>query len=316
MDTCWIKVANKNTRTLGVEGAMHKIKKYLALDNKFGSVCHEYSHEVGHFARSYYSDFTNGTAFSLPEESNSCAFGFYHGLMASVESDDVDMVDIKDFCYFISEMSSSEKDDVLINCFHGVGHGLSVRVTDWKTAKHEILKIVGECTKLEADDNCVQAAFGDLRWQYLNEFYFKKYPDAVGKSIEEMPHFFDFCETITGYERVCIQSFVYGIDTEKPLGVLLKVSDGQKNVNYQQTMIHAISKTYSRSVDDDSRYAATNDCLKLDSENNVNSCITGIVEGLYETFLAPHKDVERSICRPDKLGFENASKCKTAINSL
>lgn len=316
---CWEQVANKIVKKSGVNGAFKIFPKFLANDSKFGENCHEYTHQVGHYAYNYYWDYKNGKNINMPKEASSCGYGFYHGLMSGILAQGVNVNDAVMFCQHLQSKFGDEKQTVLGNCYHGIGHGIAPTNIDWGNPKSEIMTSIENCKLIgEKYRECVIAVFGDVSAKYVSEILSKEMPDYTKHSIEEFPNIYNVCKIFPEYLSECIPAFSsYGIDTTKKLSDLLTVI---KVLNHQDSRTYAIqtiARTYSRKSNFDQNFSIINDCTNLLTKVEQDACLTGAISGKIETIKSGEEsEVGASFCATNNLSENQKLECNQNLANL
>lgn len=172
---CWQDLTEQALKTNGVAAAFDVIADLYQKEPAFGGLCHSLTHEVGEKA---YQLFSEHKDFVVTPKSASCAYGFYHGFMEAMLRKTGDLKEAESFCDYINKQLSSQTPDAALQCYHGIGHGVTNPHDDrsvWGNDEAIISPSLKLCEKVSKNDNqlyrCSSGVFNALANFYISSQY-------------------------------------------------------------------------------------------------------------------------------------------------
>lgn len=175
LQKCWQDQTEQALKTKGVAAAFDVIADLYQKEPKFGELCHSLVHEVGEKS---YELFSKHKDFTVTPKSTSCAYGFYHGFMEAMLKKTSDLKEAESFCNYIDKQLSSQTPDVSLQCYHGIGHGVTNPHDDkstWGDDEAIISPALKLCERVSKNDNqlyrCSSGVFNAIANFYISGQY-------------------------------------------------------------------------------------------------------------------------------------------------
>lgn len=171
---CWKQIIDANLAKGDLDGSMNQVAEFYQIDTVFAANCHDFTHTVGKKA---YELFSKGVKFKVGDKTAYCAYGFYHGFMESLVSQNGDIETARDFCKFVDSEVAKTSPGAKLACYHGIGHGWT-NVHDeslWGDEQKLIQPALTLCEKVTKDPEelkiCATGVFDSISIGYYNYFY-------------------------------------------------------------------------------------------------------------------------------------------------
>lgn len=118
---CWGDLFNTVIAQYGVNGAFDLLSyAYQKTNMVSDTTCHDLTHAIG---REAYRLFAQGKQFSVSEKSTYCNYGFFHGVIEAMVARKKPLSEAKKFCLYMNEKLGKAAPELLLQCYHGIGHG-------------------------------------------------------------------------------------------------------------------------------------------------------------------------------------------------
>lgn len=118
---CWTSLFEKTLAGEGVTEAFRLLAALYVSEPDVPSLCHLITHRIGEIT---YQKFAAGENVAITPETAFCNYGFYHGFMESLVTNGGDTVKARAFCASVGSDLNAETPDAVLQCFHGIGHGM------------------------------------------------------------------------------------------------------------------------------------------------------------------------------------------------
>ncbi len=172
---CWDRLFRSTLADYGVDGALTMLAYAYDTTAAVGEdTCHDLTHFLG---REAYKLFARGRQFPVTAKTAYCNYGFFHGVMESMQKLKKPTSDAHKFCRYIDQAISKEAPEAIFQCFHGIGHGLANNHDprtwgDEEAMLAPALKICDDISHTREERwRCGSGAFHGLGTFYLKNLY-------------------------------------------------------------------------------------------------------------------------------------------------
>ena len=167
---CWKDLVTGVFERDGLDKAYDVIARLYETAPEFASDCHDFGHFLG---KATYELFSKGKDFKVTPKTAFCSYGFYHGFLERLASEEGGVKRARDFCIYVDEQLARETPDVTLQCFHGVGHGW-VNVHDvpelWGNEEGIVKRGLELCERVAGNDSelsrCATGVFNGIATFY------------------------------------------------------------------------------------------------------------------------------------------------------
>ena len=197
---CWQGVLAKEVQRRGVNSSFEVLARLYETEADFAESCHDFAHVIGEAA---YAKYTNFGTIDFSEKAGYCGFGFYHGYIISMTASTQKLSEVKEFCSLANKTLSNSSGGVLLDCYHGIGHGVadySLGDVSKATAKVLIDNSLAFCEEISENDNQLSRC-SDGVYHALTEVGV----EAVASHIKDDPTTFCLSQDIN-YQEACFSS--------------------------------------------------------------------------------------------------------------
>jgi len=177
---CWYELMRQEMRHGGIQGAFAVFTALYETSETFIKTgCHRHAHRIGDMA--YYEVYLTHKDMKqveFPQAIKYCGYGFLHGFLEHLISDNPDPAFVEETCANLEERLGDTMPAIRISCFHASGHGFMLAPVDknkWGDPQVLIDKPLQKCDSMsgtsEEIEECREGAFNVLLvWMYNKEY--------------------------------------------------------------------------------------------------------------------------------------------------
>lgn len=164
---CWRKAIFKSLKKKGIDAAFLTVSDLYEKYPQFRAQCHGIVHDIGIEAYLYYLEDEESILTPL---ASACAYGLYHGFMEALLSEDGNVARARAFCEYIGEKINKKAPDSMLQCFHGIGHGITdfkIRTRGLQVDSPELInELVVLCEQISRNEEelyrCVSGVYNNI----------------------------------------------------------------------------------------------------------------------------------------------------------
>ena len=172
---CWKDLVIQVFERDGMGEAYGIIARLYDTIPEFAPTCHDFGHFLGNAT---YELFSGGKDFKVTAKTAFCSYGFYHGFLERLASEEGGVKGARDFCIYVDQQLAKETPDVTLQCFHGIGHGW-VNVHDvpelWGNEEGIVKRGLELCERVAGNDSelsrCATGVFNGIATFYGTREY-------------------------------------------------------------------------------------------------------------------------------------------------
>lgn len=116
VNECYSKLILSVFKSRGLNTALDQVVKIANSDKNFAETCHQTMHDLG---LAEYNVYQKTGKITPSDKFNYCNYGFYHSFMEAMILSTGGIDAAKNFCDKLGTFN------MISNCYHGIGHGLS-----------------------------------------------------------------------------------------------------------------------------------------------------------------------------------------------
>lgn len=272
-------------------------------DINFPSSCHDYTHLIGEEA---YKRFSKGEKFKLTSATSYCGYGFYHGFILSLFEDGKGRQEAANFCSFANDTLSSQTSTTILDCYHGIGHGM----IDFNLSESFSLdlgqKVVDTSLKLCKDASKNEEQVG----RCFNGIYHSVL-DLVSQNGSDV---FDFCRLQSNENlEQCFSassSFVMR-DNNDDFAKSTLITQDELEEKFARIVIRSMAGYEGyRSVGNEEAMKKDIKICQMLTKTLKEECIRGLVEGLTDFGMPGAEEKEIKIfCQDGEFNEEESNFC-------
>lgn len=308
---CWKEMVDADLAKGDLDKSMDLVADFYQNDSVFASNCHDFTHTVGKKA---YEMFKKGIEFKVGDKTSYCAYGFYHGFMESLVSENGDIEMARDFCKQVDAELSKISSAAKLACYHGIGHGWT-NVHDkklWGNEKAMVEPAIALCEKVTSDPEelkiCVTGVFDSISIGYYNLAYDLKIKKndpywlcKEQKEIYKTPCYMDLSPAVVWLGEYKLDKSLKYISTVEP--------------DFRDLVVKTLAEDIVRFIIRDNRNIEEQIkiCRTLDAKQ-AGICIQGIASG-YLQFGPPKEEEKLSLefCSNNFLTNSEKSLCYSRV---
>lgn len=288
---CWDEALTLTLNKKGLTKVLDEVSILYESKPEFADSCHDIMHSMGHKA---YKNYLQDEDSVVNPKAFYCANGFYHGFMASFLNSNQDLDKAKEFCAFIGKELGKKAPDSMLQCYHGIGHGLleeGFQKGKPFTSEQDLAEsALSNCEKVSETEQqlyrCTSGIFNGIANFYISG-------ERNFKLNSKEP--FSFCENqVEKYKKSCYGNFnsvIFWV-AKNDLKLASKFIIEMKDKKYQESSIRylsALSTLKLAKVDPEKAILTCRETGKLNL-----SCIQGFAHGFLE-HGNPNKEWEGAV---------------------
>lgn len=304
-------------RTRGIPAAFDALVAAYDHDPEFAGTCHAVTHELGKAA---YEEFHKTGKTELTSKASYCGYGFYHGFMDALLVDSNDLQEARSFCTYIGKNvpHTPVPESAEGPCYHGIGHGISDGTDPrlWGDALAIVRPGLTLCTKVAEgnwmwEHRCASGVFNALGNMYPDPKY--KLDSGTDPYALCRDGGFSPVDKEACYDQMNTQAASLGNGSlEKIVGYTNAIQDP----HYRSVALHQAVSYYVQVLKFSEKNISVQDAnrCELPTNNLKDSCISGIVGGIFE-FGSPGQQYKEAlnICASDTLSADLRGSCFSAV---
>lgn len=172
VNDCYSKLILNVFNSRGLNAALDQVAKIAGTDKTFAETCHQTMHDLG---VAEYKVYQKTGKITPSDKFSYCNYGFYHSFMEAMVTSTGGVESAKQFCDKLGTFN------MISNCYHGIGHGLSSEPETTGNAFEMSLPGLKVCRELPEDHgyrkSCQTGVFNSIVILYDNPKYKLIKPD-------------------------------------------------------------------------------------------------------------------------------------------
>lgn len=318
---CWDKNIEHILETEGVPKAFAYFLTAYKSDPQVATVCHGWTHQFGEVD---YESYRLGEEVDIPEQSDLCSYGYFHGFLLSLITQTQSVEGAVEFCDYVRREKSDKLANIESNCKHGIGHGITSILQEKPENYGKYQSVVDSgvivCEQVYQNKSdreiCYDGLFHELHLSILNSEYGFSQSEYMAKN-----DLFYYCyNQKSQYLSACFFDFVnlwpYFFDTK--VAAAQYVSQMLVDAEFSaKRMLNTFGRSFIESDIKDGAYLESLAGCRALGTKHLEACIQGLAFGFVEHGALDAMHIEGlAFCGDTSLTEEESGICYERLISL